>query len=100
MNYQGTGISVESGNSDADVTVCAENATIGVLLQQLRRHDLLDGENDSVFAADGDGRAGLVDGFGGVVDLENSAVGRELGCVEIVSGADGTHFRRLIDEKV
>jgi len=89
---EGAGIGVESRNRDSDVTVGVEDPAVGVLLQQLWSDDLLDGEHDAVLAADGDGRARFVDGLRGIVNLEDSSVGRELGRVEIVAGTDGTHF--------
>ena len=48
---------------------------------------LFDSKDDAVTAAEAEGGAGVFDGFGGVLDLENTAVGGESRGGEIVSGA-------------
>ena len=48
---------------------------------------LFDGEDDAVAAAEAEGGACIFDGFGGVLDLEDAAVGGEGGGREIVAGA-------------
>jgi hypothetical protein len=44
-----------------------------------------DGEDDAVATAEAEGGAGVFDGFGGVFDLEDAAVGGEGGGGEVVA---------------
>lgn len=46
---------------------------------------LFDAEDDAVAASEAEGRAGVFDGFGGVFDLEDAAVGGEGGGGEVVA---------------
>ena len=89
---EGAGVGVKPRNGNSDVTVDVEDALVRLLLKQLRGDDLFDGKDYAVLAADGDRSPRFVNSLGGVVDLEDAAVGRELRRVEIVAGADGTHF--------
>ena len=46
---------------------------------------LFDGQHDAIAAAEAEGGSGVFDGFGGVFDLEDAAVGGEGGGGEVVA---------------
>lgn len=50
---------------------------VGILLQQLARYQLLQGQNDAVLAPYTNRRASVLDGFDCVFDLEVAAIGGE-----------------------
>lgn len=61
------------------------NAFVGFWLQQLGCDELLDGEDDTVLAADADGGTAILDGLDGIFDLEVAAIRGEDGVLEIVT---------------
>ena len=52
---------------------------------------LLDAQHHAVGASQSQGRPGILDGLGGVLDLEDATVGGESRRGEIVSGSGGCH---------
>lgn len=67
------------------------DALVCVGLQQLGCDDLLDGQDDAIFAPNTDGCAAVFDRLDGVLDLEVPAVGGEDGVGKIVACS----YRRL-----
>lgn len=85
--WKGFGLGGVTYNSQ--VTVNGGNALVGTGLPQLGGHDLFDGKNDAILAPDTDGRATVLDGLYGVLDLEVAAIGGEDGVGKIVARAYG-----------
>lgn len=65
----------ETGEPEADVVVEHGGFPDRSRVLELEDRFLFDGEDDAVFAADSDGASSLADGFEGIVDLEQVAVG-------------------------
>lgn len=74
---------------DSQVAVDGGDALVCTSLPQLGGHDLLNGKDDAILAPDADGRATVLDGLDGVLDLEVAAIGGEDGVGEIVARAYG-----------
>lgn len=68
------------------------NSPIGSGQNHPRSNQLLNTQHDSILAFDADDRAAVVNGLGGVLDLENSAVRRERRHREIVASAYAAHL--------
>lgn len=63
----------------------------GILLKKFRSHLPFRGKNDSILGKDANGCASVGDGFQSVLDLVESSLGGENGClenVEILASAD------------
>lgn len=88
---EGEGGRKETVTYNAKMPIHRCDALVCVGLQQLRCDDLLDGQDDAIFAPNADGCAAVFDRLDGVLDLEVPAVGREDGVGEIVACA----YRRL-----
>lgn len=64
---------------DADIAIYRRYPLVCIFLQQFARHQLLQCENDTVFAPDADGGAAVFHRLYGIFDLEVAAVGGEDG---------------------
>lgn len=82
---------LEGAAYNAQVSVNRCNALVCARLQQLRCDDLLDRQNNAIFAPDADRCASILDCLHCILDLEVSAVGGENGIGEIVTCS----YRRL-----
>lgn len=51
------------------------------MLEQLRRHLTLGGQDDAIFGEDTDGGTGVGDGLEGIFDLVEATLGGEDGCL-------------------
>lgn len=87
----GRGGREETVTYNAQMSVHRCDALVCVGLQQLGCDDLLDSQDDAIFAPDADGCAAVLDRLDGVLDLEVPAVGGEDGVGEIVACS----YRRL-----
>jgi hypothetical protein len=74
---------------DSQVAVDGGDALVRTSLPQFGGYDLLNGKNDAILAPDADGRATVLDGLDGVLDLEVAAIGGEDGVGKIVARAYG-----------
>lgn len=72
---------------NTDISVNRGDALVGVLLHEFAGDELLHCQNNAILASNADRCAAVLDGFGGVFDLEVAAVGGEDGVGEIVAGA-------------
>ena len=80
----------QAGKAEADVVVEHGRLADGSRVLELEDGFLLDGEDDAVLAADADGAGTLADGFEGIVDLEEVAVGAVCRSKSVVSGGRGS----------
>lgn len=71
------GVGLETTHGAADVAVDLDNFLDGGGLEQGRGHTLLDTQNHTLVGCDADGSGAELDGFEGVLDLEEAAFGGE-----------------------
>lgn len=67
----------EAGHGAAQVLVDLDNLFDAGRLEQRRLDALLDAEHDAVRRGDSDGRRPELDSLNGILDLEETALGRE-----------------------
>lgn len=70
-------VCLKTRDGAANVFVDLNNLLHGACLQKCARHSLLHAEYDTLASLDSDGCAAELDGFKGVFDLEETALGRE-----------------------
>ncbi len=75
------------GAYHANVPVHGRYSIVRAGLEEFATEELLDCENDTVFAPDAHCRASIFYRLDGILDLEVPAVGREDGIGQIVAGA-------------
>ena len=60
-------------------------SSIGTRKHHFRRNKLLNAQHNPIFALDPNNSPAVIDGFGSILDLENTAIGGESGISSVVS---------------
>jgi len=84
-------VRTQARESDARVLVNCVDASVGTSDEHLRYDELLYPQHNTILASYPDSGPAVVNSFGGIVDLEDLAVGAEGGWRKIVPGAYATH---------
>ena len=96
----GPGVSLQPRHGAPDVAVDLDDLLDGGGLEEGRRHSLLDAQDNTLRCGDADGGAAKLDGFEGVLDLEEAAFGGEgaWGVLAWARGAGGGGQLSVVDE--